>query len=333
MRFQLIILVVLIVLRFEDVCLVAANQPSDPILAAATYDGYLLCLHSGGTVKAWDLKTTVYAKDTAAQLTRNGLICFATSGDVLWAADDAAVYQWSTKGRAWGKVADYDGRQEKLTGMVYVGGSLLLVFPSKVVDPVAKRTFLVPKLVGQGQGPPLRVLVVHGTDSMLWIGTGRGEWGGTLLGLDLKAGTWVHWHDGLHYVTGITHSIRGELVVSWSMNHFSANTLVRIHKPDATVKTEYPELDEKYYQYITYSRHDDVYYGVESTDLVTIKDGRPTKVAKLDGRLFVREPHAIGMAPGVIVLFPTGPKSVVIVPKWGQPWRLQREELTILQNP
>ena len=32
--------------------------------------------------------------------------------------------------------------------------------------------------------PPLRILATHGTESMIWIGTGNGEWGGTLIGLD-----------------------------------------------------------------------------------------------------------------------------------------------------
>jgi hypothetical protein len=179
---------------------------------------------------------------------------------------------------------------------------------------------------------------------MLWIGTGDGEWGGTLLGLDPKTGKWVEWEDGFHYVTGITSSARGELVVSWSMSHGYKTTRVRAHNPDATVKTEYPDpegkllpfstsLAGKYFQCVTYNPLDDTLYGVESTDLVTIKDGIPTKVVKIADRLFAVEPHAIGVAPGILTLIPTGPKTVAIIPKWGQPWLLRDGELTLLKKP
>jgi hypothetical protein len=133
------------------------------------------------------------------------------------------------------------------------------------------------------------------------------------------------------------------MVVSWSMSHFGKTTLVRTHNPDATVKTGYPDPEGKllpwstgfvgkYFQCVTYKPLDDTLYGVESTDLVTIKDGISTKVVKIADRLFTVEPHAIGMAPGILTLIPTGPKTVAIIPKWGQPWQLRDGELTCSRN-
>jgi hypothetical protein len=295
----------------------------------------LLCLYDGGVVEAWDLKTGVCAKDMAIRLSRKGLTCLAADGERLWAADDSTLFRWSSKAGAWEKDVGFDAGGEGLAGLAPVNGVPLLVLPSKVIDPVKGRTFKVPKLEGYAaqQGPPLRILATHGTESMLWVGTGRGEWGGALLGLDPTAGTWRHWTDAVHYVTGITHAAQGQVIVSWSMSHFGANTLIRVHNPDATVKAEHPELAEKYYQCVTYSPYDNMLYGVESTDLVSIKDGKPSKIAKLDGRLYERERAAIGVAPGVLALVPVGRTTIVIVPKQGEPWRLREGELTRLRKP
>jgi hypothetical protein len=310
-----------------------ADEPGEPVRAAAAYDGHLLCLYDGGAVGAWDLKTGEYAKDTGSRLARKGLTSLAAAGETLWSTDEAALYRWSAEAGAWVKAAGLGEPEERLAELVTVGKTPLLVYPSKVVDPVAGRTFPFPRLDKPGQRPPLGVLAACGTDATLWVGTGRGEWGGTLFGLDVVTGAWVHRYDALHYVTGITRTAPGEVVVSWSMSHFLAHTLVRVHRADATVKTEYPRLDGKYFQCVTYNARDDTLYGVESTDLVTIKDGKPSKVAKLNGRLFEREPNAIGVAPGVLALMPTGPQEVAVIPKRGRPWQLRNGELTPLRKP
>src|SRR5262249_225244 len=152
------------------------------------------------------------------------------------------------------------------------------------------RTFQVPSIKNYPpEGPPLRILATHGTNSMLWIGTGKGEWGGKLIGLDPKTGKWVH-GDGGGYVTGITHAIPDEVLVSWSMSHLGNHTQIQIHKADGTVKTEYPELKSKYYQQIAYNSYDRTVYGIESDELVTIKEGNPSKVVSLNGILYESEP-------------------------------------------
>jgi hypothetical protein len=209
--------------------------------------------------------------------------------------------------------------------LIAVCGGLLirLIFPSKVKDLVGRRTHPVPMLKGQIPTNSLRMLASDATDSMLWIGTGNGEWGGHLVGLNSRTGEWVQHYDALHYVTGITHATLDEVIVSWSMSHFGANTLIRAHKLDARPSLSYPYLVSKYYQIIAYSPYDKTLYGVETVDLVSIKEGKPTKIAELKGDLFEREPNAIGVAPGVAAILPVAPKTLIVVPKFGVPWRLR----------
>jgi hypothetical protein len=323
-----------VILHLSVACgpLAAADDTETPVRAATVYDGHLLCLYPRGEVAVWDLEGGKYAKDVAARLSRKGLTHLAADGGRLWAAGDSVVLQWSALAGAWKQVAEFNDRDESLVRLVTVGGVPLLVFPSKVVDPVAKRTFKVPEIKRPFGGPPLRILATHGSESRLWIGTGNGEWGGILLGLDPKTGKWVQ-GDGAGYVTGITHETGDEVAVSWSMSHFSARTHLCIHTADGKAKTEYPVLEEKYYQLIAYSPHDKTLYGVEAKDVVTIKEGKPTKVATLDGTVFEREPNAIGVAPGLLALIPVGPKAVVVVPKQGEPWRLDQGKLTRLRKP
>jgi hypothetical protein len=121
--------------------------------------------------------------------------------------------------------------------------------------------------------------------------------------------------------------------VSWSMSHFEAETEIKVHKADAAVKTEYPSLRDRYYQCLAYSPHDELLYGVERGEVVTIKEGKPTKVASLSGTLYEREPNAIGIAPGVSRLIPTEPKTLIAIPRRGQPWLIRDKEAVRLRMP
>jgi hypothetical protein len=307
---------------------VEANLPAlqlgengESIRAAVAHEGRVLCLYDDGVVRAWDLNTGDYASEIAGRLTRRGLAALAADERRLWAADGESVYRWSTK-EGWEKAAGCPATDQPLAALVLVAGSPLLVYPSRVLDPVAGRTFTVPALK-RPHAAPLGILATLGTEQRLWIGTGRGEWGGVLLGLDPKAGTWDIWYDDLHYVTGITDAGQADKVMaSWSMSHMMAHTLVRAHNADATVKTEFPEMKQKYFQRLTRAS-DGTLYAVESDYLVTVAGGKPTRLAHLAGRVFEREPHAVGVAPGILALVPAGPGAVVVVPKAGEPclWR------------
>ncbi len=207
------------------------------------------------------------------------------------------------------------------------------MFPSKVKNLASGRTFKVPRLKGQLEIDSLRILALHATDSMVWIGTGQGEWGGHLVGLNPRTGEWVQYYDEAHYVTGITQATPDEVIVSWSMSHFGANTLLRIHKLDATPKLRYPVLVSKYYQTIAFNRYDKTLYGVENTDVVSIREGKPSVIAGLEGPVFEREPMAIGASPGVSALLPIAQKTLIVVPKHGLPWKLADGALTRLRVP
>jgi hypothetical protein len=306
----------------------ACGAQDDRAAAAVVYKGKVIYLNEKGTFLVWDLKRGEVDREMSSKLSRESVAHLASDGDNLWAAGKSRLFSWSSEERSWKKLADFKG--SGLAALVGLGGSPLLVFPSKVMDPVGGRTFEVPMLKGQVRTNSLRILAVHTTDSMLWFGTGYGEWGGHLVGLNRRTGEWLQYYDPLHYVTGITEAAPGEVTVSWSMSHFGANTLIRIHKLDGTPKTTYPELDSKYYQKICYSPFDKTLYGVENTDVVSIREGKPSKIAKLDGKVFEREPKAIGVSPGIAVLLPVDQKTLIIVPNHGAPWKMMNGELTRL---
>jgi len=308
----------------------ACAAQDDRGAAAVVYRAKVIHLNEKGKFLVWDLKGGEIDAETSSKLSRESVTHLASDGDNLWAAGKSKLFSWSPKERSWKKLADFEGGGEELAALVGLGGSPLLVFPSKVKDPVERRTFKVPMLKGQVRTNSLRILAVHATDSMLWIGTGYGEWGGHLVGLNRRTGEWLQYYDALHYVTGITQAAPGEVTVSWSMSHIGANTLIRIHKLDGMPKTTYPELDSKYYQRISYSPFDKTLYGVENTDVVSIREGKPSKIAKLDGKVFEREPRALGVSPGVAVLLPIDQKTLIIVPNHGVPWRMTDGKLTRL---
>jgi hypothetical protein len=331
-------------LRVAIVCaILASGFGTAPVRAVAAqderaatavqYKGRLIGLDEEGRFHVWGLENGQFDKATSARLTRESVRHLASDGDKLWAAANSTLLSWSPEERSWKKVSNFQGEGEELEAIVGFGGTTLLVFASKVKDLVGGRTYKVPTLKGQIRTNALSILAIQASDSMLWIGTGYGEWGGHLVGLNPRTGEWIQYYDALHYVTGITLATPDEIIVSWSMSHFDADTLIRVHKPDGTPKLSYPELDSMYYQRIAYSPFDRTLYGVENTDVVSIEGGKPSKIAKLEGRLFEREPRAIGVSPGVSALLPVSRKTLVVVPRHGLPWMLRDGELTRLRVP
>src|SRR5262249_29151340 len=111
------------------------------------------------------------------------------------------------------------------------------------------------------------------------------------------------------------------------------HTRVKVHNPDATVKDEYPYLKDKYYQRLVYNPFDKTLYAVMNEDLVTVTDGKPTKVIRLEGRLYEREPDSTGAVPGLLAVIPVGPKAVAVVPKRGDPWLVRDGKVMKLKKP
>lgn len=310
----------------------ASAQRDEHAAMAVLHQGQLICLGEHGHLRVWGLENESFDGAASAKLQRDGITHLASDGDRLFATDKSTLYAWSPEMASWKKSADVAGGRVRLEALAVVGGSPLLIFPDRVESPTDGRTFRAPKPEGEAPIKYLRVLATHATDFTLWIGTGHGEWGGHLLGLTPRTGEWVQYGDALHYVTGITQASPDELIVSWSMSHFGADTLIRTHKLDATPKVAYPELKSKYYQRVAYSPQDKILYGIENTDIVSITEGRPSKITALDGQLFERERMAIGVSPGVAALLPIARKTLIVVPNHGVPWRLKDGELTRLHG-
>jgi hypothetical protein len=316
---------------------VSAGEPRFPA-SAALHDGRLVHLDEVGRLRVWNLQDGSFDAEMSSRLAGESLVQIVADGKTLWAAGASRLFSVSQSNGSWKKLAEFDSGRERLLALAVVGGSPLLIFPTKVLDPTRKRTFKVATLTGDQPGGrmrinSLRLLASLGTDSMLWMGTGMGEWGGHLVGLDPRTGKWIQYYDALHYVTGITQGQSGELMVSWSMSHFDADTLIRVHGKDGKPVRSFPELRSRYYQLIAYSMHDGMLYGVENKDIVSIENGKPIALAALEGQIFESEPDAIGVAPGVGLLLPVAPEILIIVPKSGLPWQLKGGTLTRLAAP
>lgn len=286
---------------------------------AVSWSGRLVVLESDGTFLAWSLSDLQPDSVAVKELALPDALHVTCGQSRLWVATKTAVYSHEVDVHGWTKVAELTENEQPLLALVLVGDAPLLVYPSKVVDPITKRSFKVPEVEGMIK---INLFGMHdhwGTTSMAWIGTGYGEWGGHLIGFDLKKETWVHFYDGLHYVTGITQSDSDYITVAWSMSHFMANTLIREHDITGKPFHQEAELESKYYQRIAFSSFDQALYGIENKSLVRIIKGQPTEIVKLTGRLFEREPKAIGVAPGIRALIPVARSVVMVVPIHGQP--------------
>ena len=73
-------------------------------------------------------------------------------------------------------------------------------------------------------------------------------------------------------------------------------------------------------------------YGIEQNDLVSIKDGAPTKLADLGNLRYDRENKAVGVAPSVIAIYPTAPHTLVIVHRHHLPFIYENGALRDLQR-
>ncbi len=301
-------------------------EPSIPSGSIVVYDGLLVGLDSIGSITVWDLKSGTFDKDATKKFAKKDLSRLAVDKDKLWAVNRFALYRWSAKLSAWETIAELDNLV--CFGFEIVDGKPFLVSSGKVVDLIGKQTFNMPdkKLFMPGT----RITATHGTESMLWIGMGCGEWGGQLLGLDPKTSKWVQ--KGGDNVSGITHATDNEVLVSWYMSHFTTRCQIKVHHPDGTVKNVYDSLNNNMYQQIAYNSHDKKLYAVNATDVICFEDGKPIKLESLDGLMFEREPKAMGVASGIQSLIPFGPKQMIIVPTSGEPWILQNEKVIRLKK-
>jgi hypothetical protein len=311
-----------------------AVRTADPIAIrdAVLADGKVVVLRDDGRFGAWSTATgEIQPGPPSAPEAPHSL---ARDGTRLWCASRTALWQLSENGQAWTKVAEVDASVEEPAGMAVVTGQPLIVLPHRVLAPMKKREYAVPP--GKGQLAPGRGLRVHallGDATRLWIGTGYGEWGGELLGLDVVPGTWVESTDALHYVTGLATTGKGELTALWSMSHMGCDMVLRTHAADGSVTSASVEREEEYGQGLAWSSFDQALYTVETGHLARLEEGVPQRLAALDGEIYGLERKAVGVAPGIVAILPAGEACVFIVPARGAPWHWHAGELIRLAEP
>jgi hypothetical protein len=255
----------------------------------------------------------------------------AVSNSRLWAATSTGVFRREARDKRWTEVTTLPKSKDTLLALAVVGETPLLVYPTHVYDPLKKKDFSVPESkIAPGV---LALKACYATSTMVWLGTGRGEWGGTLYGLDPENGAWVHYSDSLHYVTGITSVARDRPLVSWSMSHFMATAMIRTHDIGAQPSSEWNEVKRRYYQRVAYSAFDHALYVIENESLARITRMASAEIVRLPGQVFAPEPNAIGVAPGVRAVVPMGPHSIIVAPNIGAPMQVDTAKKTLRTLP
>lgn len=304
--------------------------------SAVLHEKNLIHLDHNGNVRVWHLQDGSFDAAASAEFSGNDLTHLAADDKQLWSVGKSEVYRWSAQERTWISAAKVNQKRDPIFGFAVVNGEPLLVLATEVLNPVTRRRYQ-PPMPGSGllesTGSLSDTVAVLGTESQLWIGTTGGEWGGRLYGLNPASRRWTQSISVGGNVTGITQAGPADLIVSWAMSHFETHTRIRRHGPDGKVSREYPVLEAQYYQTVAFNPFDNKLYGVEQRDVVTISDGSPTTIAELDGPVFRKERHALGVAPGIAKLLPFAPSALIVVPKIGMPWMLREGQITRLTEP
>lgn len=279
---------------------------------------HLVHLSRDGAVHAWRTKDLGADPEYARELASQPLRLLATGNGQLWGTDLVRVYRWSEDTHTWTSEARLPATSEAAIDLALVGDRPVLLYTKHVVEARTGRLHPLSKLKNAPY-TAFRALAVLATGTHLWVGTGYGEWGGALFGLDLGSGKWVLSADSLHYVTGIAEDGQGKLWVSWSMSHFDARTLLRVHRPDASIERAYPELRSKYLQTVAWDDARQVLHGVEQQSLVRLEDGKPVELVSLGKLSYAQEANAIGVAPGITGMRALGPNRFLLVHESGAP--------------
>jgi hypothetical protein len=317
---------------------VVANRLVDRHATAAVLGDRLIWLSAEGQFEAWSLENAHPDRALAEQL-RFGvphMQTIAGDGTKLWGYSDEGVHQWVPEAFRWRLVAKL-GAEDELLGFVANNRGPVLLYPQRVVDLDGGRTYAYPDLKGQVHGSTLiKVLDAKILDGHLWLGTGWGEWGGQLLGLDLRAGTWVQQVDDLHYPTGIEGSPDGNLLVAWSMSHMGADSVLRVHRPDGSLSDELPFGDGTYLQKVARLPSDGSTLVIEQRTLRRVQNLSDSEQLGDIGQVrYGLERNAVGVAPGIVQMFPAvpfAPDILVIVPLKEAPRLWKKGQLVVLER-
>lgn len=313
-----------------SVSLVADEESSPPVVVdGALVGNALVVLLEDGSMTAWSMPSGEKDVQLSQAFGNPKFSKIASSGNALWGANGKSILQWNSEDRQWVEIAPQAGSE--IQALVAMDADLLQVYERSVVETVSGSEFQVPKLGGQMDIDYLRILAIYPQGETLWIGTGQGEWGGHLIALNTRTGRWGSYYDPLHYVTGITGNANESVYVSWSMSHFSANTLIRTHASNTEPVQEFEELESRYFQDISYSSFERKLYGIEQNSLVEIESGMPVELADLGRLEYGVEPNAIGVAPAVIALIPIDANNVIILHEHAAPMIFRGSQLQKLE--
>jgi len=334
----------------------APGPPVPPATnSALIWKDRVLTTDEDGRVRAWDAQEGSPDRALALHLARIEPTWLASDGGTLWGVADGAVHSWEAVEQRWMRRAEIEAptrrvphprprgakpllpppapEPEALQAFAIVEGRPLLVFESRVLDPLGGPGF-------EGKDPgeehpwrDLRVHAVHVAGPCLALGNGYGEWGGDLRVLDTRTGSWSGWRDDLHGVTGIAQHGPQELLVTWSNSHLRADSRLRVHALDASVRHEFPEQEGAFFQQVACLPGDDMPWTVDARRLVRLKDGTPQSVVELGDLAFAGESRAAGVASSVHALLPVAPGRLLVVPVLGLPWRLESGRLVRLDGP
>ncbi|MHC4404097.1 MAG: hypothetical protein ACYTG0_30955 [Planctomycetota bacterium] len=300
---------------------------AEKIVDTALFQTRVLCVNDDGTLSAWFTETGKPDRKLARVLSSWPISRVASDGSALWALSGTGLLKFSAAKDTWLEHSSLGAEPEAAIDLLSLGSEPVVVYPNKVVRPLVSRSYAVPRPDGFPGVYRLRVLTQHVSAHRIYFGTGRGEWGGRLVLLNTKSGVWSFHRDSLHYPTGITQASSDELIVTWSMSHFTADTLVRVHHLDTTVKHEYPKLELKYFQSIAYDSARKILYAIERNEVVRLKQGIPRRIADLGRLPYESEPDAIGVAPGVLALLPLPDASLLIIHRSSPPMALRKGKL------
>lgn len=276
-------------------------QPAALRPTAVTWGGHLLIADGKGGVHAWNAGDLSFDDGFSKQLAGERVIAIAAGNTTLWGFDGTRALQWEARGALSRWVAlqakPPPGRCNAFAVVredpVCVCGPGVFRFPDARYWAVP---LVAPELARRGFGELPLSLAVH--EAQLALGTGLGEWGGTLWLLDVTTGNWK-WHsDALGNPVGVASTSSG-WAVAWSMSHFLTTTRVRLHRADATPLEEGPVLEGRYLRALSADGQGQL-LGVEQQELVHVTETLTIEAMQSVGQVaYGLERHAAGVSSGI----------------------------------
>jgi hypothetical protein len=287
----------LIIIAFVLFYFTCREQP--PPLKAVLYKGYAISILFDDRVEA--LRTTDWRLDkkfSSALQKYNPRFLYADS-NYLAMVNKESAYIWSDDEFRWQKTADLPWRSIYVHDIVLLNDHFVVIYPREIIDLSSGRSYKIPIRHGFAWPIRSRLQAVHAGKDKLWFGTGKGEWGGCLLSLDIEKDKWQRVCSQLLYVNSLTGDKVGNAWVAWAMNHFDAYTAVTTTNCVKEIRCKGEFWRDHYLQVIAYNKFDDGLYGIDENILVRIDGERFVQLADLGKLRYKNNPYAIGVLPNI----------------------------------